>query len=253
MPGRRFIRLLLLLLLGAGAAQLRADSRESAFFARVLMGPETWSRVLLIENEAPTQRYPARFHALVFEFEGMLWFYTESDGTQGLSREAGRLGEEKRQVLALVRALHPGFARVTDAASDEPPLYTLLDNKLPRGCFLYCLLNWRRLEGVSHPSAGQLLTYYLNTPEGRRGHTVLLYRYGKRHFLYDPADTELERPLPAPPPEDPLEAATLLGRRSAALIPVAAVLLDVHRTGRRVKQPSLRARALTQTATGALP
>ncbi len=251
MPVRATLLFLACLLIGARA---QADSRESAFWGRALLGPDTWSRVVRVENAAPTLRYPPDFYALVFEFEGMLWFYTESDGTQSLSQTTGRVGADKAEFLALVRALHPGFNRVNDAGSDEPMLVNLVDNRLPRGCFLFCLLNWRRLEGLGAPHRGQLLTYYVAAPEGPRGHTVLLYQYGKQHFLYDPADTEIERTLLSPPPDDPLEAANLFGRRSGAVFPISAVLLDVHRTGRRVKEPVFRRRTVSAPlALGALP
>lgn len=251
MPSRLLAASLALL---AAATSVRADSRESAFWGKELLGPDTWSRVLKIENAAPTVRYPAQFYALVFEFEGVLWFYTESDGTQSLSQQVGQVRTDKQNYLALARGLHAGFTRVTDGACDQPPLTALVDNKLPRGCFLYCMLNWRRLETFGAPARGQLLTYYINTPTGSRGHTVLLYRYGKKHFLFDPADTELERTLLTPPPEDPLEAANVFAPRWGAVFPVSAVLLDVHRTNRRVKEPIFRKRSVSPSlAVSAVP
>ncbi len=243
-----------LLALMAAVTNGRADSRESAFWGKELLGPATWSRVLLIENAAPTIRYPAKFYALAFEFEGLLWFYTETDGTQSLSQHFGQVRTDKQNCLALARGLHPGFTRVTDGACDQPPLTALIDNKLPRGCFLYCILNWRRLETFGTPARGQLLTYYINTPDGSRGHTVLLYRYGRKHFLFDPADTELERALLTPPPEDPLEAANVFAPRWGAVFPVSAVLLDIHRTSRRVKEPIFRKRSVASSlAVSAVP
>jgi hypothetical protein len=119
----------------------------------------------------------------------------------------------------------------------------LRNNKLPRGCFLYCLLDWRRLEELSPPRRGQLLTYYVNSPEGPVGHTILFYQYGKSHYLYNPADVEVERLLRGPPPHDPLEAAHAFARKASAGMPISAVLLDVHRTGSRVKEPVFRKRA----------
>lgn len=240
---------ILLLAIGLGAGAACADSRESAFWGKELLGPDTWSRVVLVENAEPIVRFPSRFYGLVFEFEGVLWFYTESDGTQSLSQQFGQIRADKKNYLSLVRELHHGFARITDAASDEPPLASLLDNTLPRGCFLYCLLNWRRLEKLGAPSRAQLLTYYVNAVDGPRGHTLLLYQYGKKHYLYDPADTELERPLLTPPPDDPLDAANLFAFRSGAVFPVSAVLLDLHRSNRRVKEPIFRKRTLAPSAT----
>jgi hypothetical protein len=70
---------------------------EAAFQARAMFGPEIWSRVLRIENDSPGRhsRYPAEFHTLVVAFEDILWLYTEFDGTQTLSRYAGRIEEDR--------------------------------------------------------------------------------------------------------------------------------------------------------------
>ena len=60
-PRSRLLALGLLL-----AATLHAGSRETAFRARAMLGPDVWARVLRIENERPGRdsRYPAEFHGL---------------------------------------------------------------------------------------------------------------------------------------------------------------------------------------------
>lgn len=67
---------------------LRADSPASALAARAQLGEGIWSRTVRIENRSDDGRYPARLHALVFEFDGRLWFYTDMDGTQSFSLHA---------------------------------------------------------------------------------------------------------------------------------------------------------------------
>lgn len=249
----RFTCALLLLALTASPLGAYPSDLVSAFWGKVLLGPHTWSRVVRIENSAPTARYPASFHALVFELEGILWLYAESDGTQSLSRELGRLGRDRDEFLQLVRQLSPGFSQVVDASADEPPLLALVENKLPRGCFLYSVLNWRRLE-AEHPGlrSSQLLTFYVNTADGLRGHTVLLYRFGRRTFLFDPASTVAERELPPLPTEiDPLALGTQLS--SPMLPPVSASLLKLHRAGLRIKRPLITHRSLAHSAVAVMP
>lgn len=249
----RFTCALLLLAFAASPLGAYPSDLVSAFWGKVLLGPKTWSRVVRIDNATPTARYPAQFHALVFELEGVLWFYADSDGTQSLSRELGRVRADKDEFLTLVRSLSPDFTAAVDVSAAEPPLLALVDNKLPRGCFLYSVLNWRRLEAEQRGlRTSQLLTYYVATTEGLRGHTVLLYRFGKRTFLFDPASELAERELPPLPTElDPLTLATQLS--SPAQPPVSASLLKLHRTGYRVKQPDITRRTLAHSAVAAAP
>lgn len=249
----RFMCALLLLALTASPLGAYPSDLVSAFWGKVLLGPHTWSRVVRVENATPTARYPASFHALVFELEGILWFYAESEGTQSLSREVGRIRRDKEEFLQLVGRLSPGFTAVADATGDQPPLLALIENKLPRGCFLYGVLNWRRLEVDQRGlRSSQLLTYYVNTADGLRGHTVLLYRFGRRTFLYDPASEVLERELPPLPTEiDPLTLATQLS--SPMQPPVSASLLKLHRTGYRVKEPIITRRSLAHSVVAAAP
>ncbi len=51
---------------------------------------DTWARVVRIDNSRPRDvlrrgPYPKVVYALVFELSGILWFYTDVDGTQSLS------------------------------------------------------------------------------------------------------------------------------------------------------------------------
>ncbi|MBA4138721.1 MAG: hypothetical protein C0518_15555 [Opitutus sp.] len=232
---------------GRAAPATYASDQVSAFWGRYLLGKDTWSRVVRVDNARPTARYPAAFYGLVFELEGILWFYTETEGTQSLSRSRGRIGRDRAEFRELVQTLSPGFTAVADVTDESPPLFALIDNRLPRGCFLFSVLNWRRLEskrlGYCQP---RLLTYYVATPEGPRGHTVLIYRGGKRTFLYDSASESLEQEIGALDDDDPLGLATRLA--SSALPPVSASFLQMHRTGYRVKEPRIIRRSLPTAA-----
>jgi len=106
---RALARRLVLLLLAT--ASLRAgDSLAHARQARALLGPAFWSCVLRIENETRGGAYAPMLHALVFEFAGRLWFYTDANGTQSFSLHRGRLAEEKADFGPLLRDIEPGFA-----------------------------------------------------------------------------------------------------------------------------------------------
>jgi len=112
----RFIALALLL-----TVSLSAGSRETAFQARAMLGPEIWSRVLRVENTRAggRSRYPAEFHALVVAFQGILWLYTEFDGTQNLSLYAGRLEQDIADLGSLLRAVEPGLTRFEDVTEQR--------------------------------------------------------------------------------------------------------------------------------------
>lgn len=249
--------LVIALLLGAAAPAPAAPAgtvgENSAFFARALLGSRTWSRVVRITNARPVPAYPADFHAVVFEFEGMLWFYAETDGTQGLSRHAGRLDADRRDYLGLVRAIWPGFAGVDDVSGRSPPTHILINDTLPRGCFLYCLLAWRQLQaGKRGVRDGRLLTFYVETIQGHdRGHTVLLYSSAGRPAVYDPADNVIERWLENPPADgDPMRYAAWFAPRRGYEAPVAASFLELHPGARRVRTPLLTYRAADSAHAG---
>ena len=70
-----------LLPLLAFTAVLRGDPLDHAQRARAMLGAGIWSRVIRIENVSAGSRYPATVYALVFELSGILWFYTDIDGT----------------------------------------------------------------------------------------------------------------------------------------------------------------------------
>ena len=92
------------------AAGLRAsDSLGEARHAQSLLGPGVWSQVIEVENRTSGGRYPAQVYALVFEFEHILWFYTDADGTQSLSQYVGRTAQDKADLGPLLKGVDPGF------------------------------------------------------------------------------------------------------------------------------------------------
>lgn len=165
-------------------AALRADdtlahSRQ----AQALLGPDVWSRAIRIENSARHGPYPRTLHALVFELEGVLWFYTDTDGTQSFSLHRGRLAEEEADFGPLLRDIEPGFTRwstvpAATIAAREPR------GSLPNGCFIKSVAAARALGGEVHHR--QVLAYYVSTPSGLRGHAVLTYETRGRLEVLDP-------------------------------------------------------------------
>lgn len=151
---------------------LRADdSLVHARRAQAALGPDVWSRVIRIENQARGSRYPRVLHALVFELASVLWFYADTDGTQSFSLHRGRLAEEKADFGPLLRDIDPGFTRWSVA-----PEGVATAGEIPNGCFIESVAALRgrlaRGEEVANP---ELLAVYCDTPTGRKGHTVLAY------------------------------------------------------------------------------
>ena len=179
-------------------------SLEQARRAQALLGSDVWSQVIRVENRDRTAHYPRVVHALVFEFADMLWFYTSSEGTQSFSLHRGRLAEEKADFAPLLREIHPGFTKWTV----EPGAPAVVDGNLRNGCFIESVvaLRDRLLRGgeTVHP---RLLSYYVITPEGQRGHTVLTYEAGGRVEVIDSAQTGKPFTFPATVAGDALKLA----------------------------------------------
>jgi hypothetical protein len=220
-PRLRILTLLLLL-----ALPLCADSRESAFQARAMLGPGVWSRVLRIENDQSGRdsRYPAVFHGLVVAFRDILWLYTEFDGTQTLSQYAGRLAEDQADLGPLLRAVEPGLVRFEDVT--EHPPFGVLARPPPYHCFLAAVSRWQQLQREPLPlERARLLAYYV---EGQRqGHMVLEYWRAGRRYVFDPQHPLPERELPARLSEEPLKVARALVHPADRRRPVRASQLGL--------------------------
>jgi hypothetical protein len=193
---KSLFRLLGWLLLPAALAG--ATSLEHARRAQAMLGGETWSEVIRVDNTAGPGAYPATVYALVFESAGILWFYTDTDGTQSFSRHPDRLAEEKADFSPLLREIDPGFTRwaVVPGLVEEMPAAGA--GELPNGCFVESLAALRAQVRRGVPVArARLLSFYVDTPAGRRGHTVLTYETPRGLFLVDPGRSPAPRPMPS--------------------------------------------------------
>jgi hypothetical protein len=173
------------LMVGAAFARGADPTFLSARYAQAKLGPEIWSEVVQIENTAHLSRYPASLHALVFEVAGILWIYTDGQGTESLSLRVGELAAEKADLSPLLRAIEPGFVRWKIVSTDR--LAPVRGGKLRNGCFIESLaaLRERRERGEVVANA-RLLSYYYYPGSGRPGHTVLAYATDRGMEIVDP-------------------------------------------------------------------
>lgn len=161
-------------------------SLENAQYAQALLGPQTWSRVITVRNETWSARYPRTVHALVFEVAGILWFYTDTEGTQSFSLHVGELEREKNEFGPLLREIEPGFVQWTVVPAPLRPIASHT-HSLPNGCFIDSILALReRVRRGGKVEEPRLLSYYLTTPAGRKGHTVLTYQTDNAVEVFDP-------------------------------------------------------------------
>jgi hypothetical protein len=173
------------------APALRAGGKSDASLlharqAQALLGADVWSQVIRIENEHKSRQYPRVVHALVFEFADILWFYTDSEGTQSFSMHRGLLAEEKADFAPLLAAIEPGFKHWT-TVDDRSPL-PVSSAALLNGCFIESVVTLRdRLLRGDEAVRPQLLSYYIDTRSGLKGHTVLSYETDGRTEVIDSA------------------------------------------------------------------
>lgn len=191
-------------------APLRAGlSLDHARHAQVLLGSEVWSRILRIENITRDGRHPRELHALVFEFGGILWFYASHEGTQSLSLHVGNLEEEKRDLAPLLTAIEPGFRRWREV--DGRNVRVNSKARLPNGCWIESVVALRERIAAGEPvRQPRLLAYYVETPAGLAGHTVLAYLRGDRLVVFDSVQPFKDFLLPMALNNDPLTVARLL-------------------------------------------
>jgi len=185
---------------------LFASSRESAFLAQHLLGPQVWSRVIRIEAQ-PTEhsRYPAEFHGLVIAFADILWFYTEFDGTQNLSSRRGQLVTDEANLEKLLREIHPSMTRFT-VETDAPPAYDL-PQVLPNACFVACVKHWAKLqESGRRPKRVRLIACFPS--DVPVGHMIMEYRRGLSRYVFDPEQPDQQITIPFWVGNSPLKTAT---------------------------------------------
>lgn len=178
------------MLVGAAFARGADSSLLDARRAQAKLGPGLWSQVIQIENTSPTSSYPRELHALVFELADVLWFYTSFDGTQSLSLRRGQTLADRADLSPLLRAIDPGFGRWRAVKGDRS-MSVARRGGLPNGCFIECVATLRELRerGIAATNA-QLLSYYIDTDKGRRGHTVLAYESSGGLAVIDPVSPE---------------------------------------------------------------
>jgi hypothetical protein len=175
---------LILSLAAAGAAAASTTppgGLAAAIAARSMLGGDAWARLVRIDSSRPRAvwrhgPYPRTVYALVFELSGILWFYTDVDGTQSLSLTRGTVTRDEADPGPLFRAIDPGFTAwswVEAPAGPRNPAFP----KPRNACFVESVaaLN-RRIAAGDEAASPSLLSYYVDTPEGRLGHTVLLFR-----------------------------------------------------------------------------
>jgi hypothetical protein len=188
-------------LLGFPLAATASDGLSSAVAARSLLGPTVWSRIARIENtESPREfrrsPYPREMYALVFELSGILWFYSDSNGTQSLSLRTGSLAADKSSPGPLFLAIDRGFTRWS-WANDEQGARRVASAVPPNACFIESVAAlFHRVASGRQANAPRLLSYYVSTPSGWRGHTVLVFRDGEGMAALDPEFSE--RPIRLP-------------------------------------------------------
>lgn len=166
-----------------------------------MLGADVWARLVRIDNGGSRpgwrrSRYPRIVYALVFELSGILWFYTDTDGTQSLSVTGGTLERDKAEPGPLFRAIDPGFA-TWSWVGDPPGPWLRTPRWPPNACFEESVAAlFRRVASGGETRAPRLLFYYVDTPGGRLGHTVLLY--GTRSGLAVIDAEASERPVDVP-------------------------------------------------------
>jgi hypothetical protein len=181
----RFVALLLI----ATVAVRANGSLQHARQAQALLGPELWSRVIRIENDARVSRYPRVVFALVFELAGILWFYTDVDGTQSFSLHHDRLEEEKADFGPLLRDIERGFKRWSFVAENRAPAAPAKRDDLPNGCFIASIAALRALDAAGATiRQPRLLSFYTTGADGPQGHTVLTYARPDGVVVIDPSE-----------------------------------------------------------------
>jgi hypothetical protein len=195
---------------------------QSARSAQSLLGPETWSRILQIENSNRSSPYPKTVYALVFQFAGILWFYTEADGTQSFSLYKNRVNEEKADLSVGLRAIEEGFTRFTvmpPAASATPSR-----KELPNGCFIESVVSgWKRFAAGEYILEARLLMYYPRSKPS--GHCVFVYRTDRGVFVIDSSEAGGPRRVASEWPSTPVALARVVASSgSAAAINTARTL-----------------------------
>jgi hypothetical protein len=222
----RIARLSSLLLFVVTTSLAADESLRNARRAQALLGPMVWSQIIQIENTAQNSPYPGKLHALVFELEGLLWFYSDADGTQSFSLHRGRLAEEKADFAPLLREIDPGFIRWSAVPTGSTAnLAASSEGDLRNGCFIESYAILRRLVARGEPvTEPRLLSYYARVGGQSRGHTVLTYSVYGYVVVIDPLRPDKQRGFSPRLAETPRQLARALlgpGLIDARVLPLA--------------------------------
>jgi hypothetical protein len=199
----------------SGFGRTHQDGLSDAVAARSLLGPELWSRVVRIDNSedrgsAARTPYPRTTYGLVFELSGILWFYCDANGTQSLSVKAGAAEHDKLNLAPLLRLIMPRMASWSwvDSPGGVDPAAKA---QAPNSCFIECLALLERMaDAPGEPFSPRLLSYYIDTPFGPLGHTVLVLRGREGTTAVDPDDPGSPVRIPAPADADAKSIARFL-------------------------------------------
>ena len=191
--------LLLTLAVARGAAVPSVPpALADAASAQALLGDAVWSRLVRIENSGrhPWWRsspYPATVYALVFELSGILWFYTDADGTQSLSVTTGTTAQDERDPGPLFRKIDPGFGRWSWIEAPEG----IATGTPANACFIQSVaILLQRKNAGEETLFPRLLSYYVDTVQGRLGHTILVFGTSLGLAAVDPALPDVLRYFP---------------------------------------------------------
>ena len=207
------------------ATPLFAGSKESAFLARDLLGPEVWTRVVKIESDPVADpRYPAEFYGLVIAFADVLWFYNELDGTQNLSTRRGQIAADQANLGQLLRSVDPALTGFTEETEPPPPY--VMPEMLPNACFVACLKYWEMLQRSSHPPKNARLIACFTT-DVRQGHMILEYHHGLRRSIFDPESPAEQITLPFWVSSNPMAVAKRVMRKRWLEGPIRATAISV--------------------------
>lgn len=199
---------------------------ESAQRARALLGPDVWSQILRIDNAAARSVYPATVYALVFETGGILWFYTEVDGTQSFSLHRHNLAAEKADFRPLLKAIEPGFGRfeVVKRKTKLPAV----SGPLPNGCMIESLAAARQLVAQGQDvRRASLVSFYFNVNGTYHGHTVLCYEAEDGAYVIDPPLSNQRFRVGDKLPDEPILLARQIADDGVSVIKARALALNL--------------------------
>lgn len=224
------LRILLFCCVLVGSALGHTSSAlENVQRARTLLGPDVWSRIVRVENVARSTTYPRTVYALIFETSGILWFYTDVNGTQSLSLHRHNLAAEKANLMPLLQKIEPGFVRFEIVASGAARLKE--SASIPNGCMIESLAAARKLidEGVEVKRA-TLLSFYFNVNRTIHGHTLLGYESDEGAFLLDPADPARRIYVGDHLPDEPMVLASKLDRPGVSIFKARTLSIPLPRS-----------------------